>query len=60
MTQDEYRRRIAEAWRALESKIVVPSLADYLDAIRPLWRQSVPVPVRSGQRSGNGARKRGS
>jgi hypothetical protein len=60
MTSDEYRRRIAEAWRQLESKICVPSLTDYLDAIRPVWRQSVPVPARSGQPSRPGTRKRAS
>lgn len=60
MTSDEYRRRIAEAWRQLEAKVCVPSLADYLDAIRPVWRESIPVPVRSAPRSANGAMKRGS
>jgi hypothetical protein len=60
MTSEEYRRRIAEAWRQLEAKVCVPSLSDYLDAIRPVWRKSVPVPVRSAQRSANGSRKRGS
>jgi hypothetical protein len=60
MTPDEYRRRITEAWRQLESKIRVPSLTDYLDAIRPVWRQSVPVPVRSKQPSRGGTRRRAS
>jgi hypothetical protein len=60
MTSDEYRRRIAEAWRQLESKIRVPSLTDYLDAIRPVWRESIPVPVRSTLRSATGSRRRGS
>jgi hypothetical protein len=58
MTAEEYRRRIAEAWRQLEAKVCVPSLTDYLDAIRPVWRESIPIPVRSGQSSKSRSRSR--
>jgi hypothetical protein len=35
---DAYRCRRDEAMDALEVRMVVPSVGDYLDAIRPLWR----------------------
>jgi hypothetical protein len=38
VTPDAYQRRRDEAMDALEVRTVVPSVGDYLDAIRPIWR----------------------
>jgi hypothetical protein len=38
VTPDAYRRHRDEAMDALEVRTVVPTVGDYLDAIRPIWR----------------------